>query len=165
MNNNNNLNDDKIYMTKEGIKDLENKLNILVNETRPAVLIDLSEARKQGDLSENADYDAARERQAEVESEILKIETILSKSEEIKHINNKIVEISNIVKFENIDTGKIIEIKLVSSNIEIEPFNEKVLSIAIDSPIGKAMMSKKVNDEVLIETSSKNFRIRILKIT
>ncbi len=160
---NNNHNEEKIFMTKEAIDGLKLKLDKLINIVRPEVLKELSEARKQGDLSENADYDSAREKQAEIESEIAKIETILINVEEIKSVNNDIIEISNVVSFEDDNLKETKIIKLVSSPIEIDPFSE-VINIAVNSPIGKAMLGKKVGDVIEIETNNNISKIKILKI-
>jgi len=160
---NNNSNEEKIFMTKEAIDSLKLKLDKLINIIRPEVLKELSEARKQGDLSENADYDSAREKQAETESEIAKIETILINAEEIKSVNNDIVEISNVISFNDLDTKTTKTIKLVSSSIEIDPFSE-VMNISINSPIGQAIIEKRVGDIVEVITKASTFKIEITKI-
>ncbi|ARU92081.1 transcription elongation factor GreA [Spiroplasma clarkii] len=79
--------DKEIILTNEGLEKLQNELQHLLNIVRPQVIQELVEARAQGDLSENADYDAARNRQAEVEARIKEIETMLSK---VKIIDEKI---------------------------------------------------------------------------
>lgn len=80
---------EEILLTKEGIKDLQEELDNLINVIRPEVIEELKEARAQGDLSENADYDAARNRQAEVEGRIKEIESLLTKAKEIKEVKSK----------------------------------------------------------------------------
>ncbi len=159
---NNNPNN-KIYMSRESIQELRDRLEHLINEVRPQILEELAEARKQGDLSENADYDAAREKQAEVEAEISRVESILIQAEEIVAKDKNKVEISNIVTFTNLKTGEEQTIKLVSSNIEVSPFAD-IPAIAIDSPIGSALLGKLIGDEVKVVSPSGKFNIKINKI-
>ncbi len=158
---NNNLN--KIYMSRESIEELRERLNHLINEVRPQILEELAEARKQGDLSENADYDSAREKQAEIEAEISRVESILIKAVEIVAKDKNKVEISNIVTFKMIETGETRTIKLVSSNIEVNSLVD-VPSIAIDSPIGHAILGKLIGDEVTVIAPTSKFKIKIEKI-
>lgn len=75
---------DKFYVTKEGLQELQNELDTLVHVTRQEVIQELQEARAQGDLSENADYDAARDHQARVEARIRELEALIKNSEIIK---------------------------------------------------------------------------------
>lgn len=99
---------EKILLTKEGIKDLQEELDNLINIIRPAVIEELKEARAQGDLSENADYDAARNRQAEVEGRIKEIESLLTKAKEIKEVKSKtgIIKLGSKVTFTNLLINK-----------------------------------------------------------
>ncbi len=160
----NNFDQDKVYMTQEAIDNLRERLNHLVNVIRPEVLKELSEARQQGDLSENADYDSARNKQAELEAEISNLETILTKVEVIENVNLNEVEISNIVTYKNIDTNEEKTIKIVSSSIEVDPFSE-IINVAIDTPIGKALLGKNKGDTVTVETAQKILNLKIMKIS
>ncbi len=160
----NNFDQDKVYMTQEAIDNLKERLNHLVNNVRPEVLKELSEARQQGDLSENADYDSARNKQAELESEISNLETILTKVEVIESVNLNEVEISNIVTYKNLASKEEKTIKIVSSSIEVDPF-AKIINVAIDTPIGNALLGKNKGDTVTVETSQKILNLKIIKIS
>lgn len=160
----NNFDQDKVYMTQEAIDNLKERLNHLVNTVRPEVLKELSEARQQGDLSENADYDSARNKQAELEAEISNLETILTKVEVIENVNLNEVEISNIVTYKNMDTNEEKTIKIVSSSIEVDPFAE-IINVAIDTPIGKALLGKNKGDTVTVETAQKILNLKIIEIS
>ncbi len=143
-------------LTKEGVIKLEQELKVLKEEERPRVLEALKEARAQGDLSENADYDAARDEQGRIEQRIVEIEHIL-----------KNVDIINESKFlvhfveENVDE----EIYLVGSQ-EIDPDKKR---ISVESPLGKvlnsALNSRLLNKPLKVKTEVGEFNIIIKKIS
>ena len=95
--------DEKVYLTDEGFLELEQELNELKNVKRPAVIKALKEARALGDLSENADYDAARNEQAQVEGRILELEKIMENVEIIEKGNTDTVSLGMTVKVNYID--------------------------------------------------------------
>lgn len=93
--------DEKIYVTEEGLQDLKNELETLVHVTRNEVIEELKAARAQGDLSENADYDAARDRQAQVESRIKELEHTIRNAEVITEVKStKFVRLGSTVEIE-----------------------------------------------------------------
>ena len=150
---------EEILLTKEGMEELKAELNNLINVIRPAVIEELKEARAQGDLSENADYDAARNRQAEVEGRIKEIESFLTKAKEIKEVKSKtgVIKLGNKVSFTNLAINKDFEIKIVGA-VEANPFENTVSN---ESPIAKAIIGKKVGDIVEIKGIQAPYKISI----
>jgi len=152
--------EDFFELTAEGFLELETELNELKNVRRPEVITALKEARAMGDLSENADYDAARNEQAQIEARIKELEYKLEHS--------KIVEpkkkggsagIGSVVTVQDED-GEEEEYKLVSS-VEADPFNNK---ISVESPIGLAIKGHKTGDTVLVESPNGGYNIKILNV-
>ncbi|WP_422397910.1 transcription elongation factor GreA [Spiroplasma endosymbiont of Cantharis nigra] len=154
--------DKDIILTAEGLKELKEELTHLINNIRPQVIEELVEARAQGDLSENADYDAARNRQAEVEARIKEVEAMLSKAKIIKDSNskNKEVKIGSQVTFTSQKTKKEMTVKIVGA-IEADPFENKISN---ESPLAKAMMGKVVGDSVEVRELKEPYKITIKDI-
>ncbi|MFW4371305.1 MAG: transcription elongation factor GreA [Spiroplasma sp. hy2] len=153
---------EEILLTKEGIKDLQKELDNLINVIRPEVIEELKEARAQGDLSENADYDAARNRQAEVEGRIKEIESLLTKAKEIKEVKSKtgIIKLGSTVTFTNLLINKKYELKIVGA-VEANPFEN---TISNESPIAKVIIGKKVGDLVEIKGIQEPYKVKILTV-
>ena len=109
--------DDKIYVTQEGLEELKKEQENLIHVVRQEVIEDLKAARAQGDLSENADYDAARDRQAQVEARIRELEVMLNNIEIIddKQGSVRVAKIGSTVKIEELDTHQIDEFTIVGS--------------------------------------------------
>ena len=151
---------DKIKLTKAGRKALEDEYRNLVDVVREEVKVQLAEARAQGDLSENADYDAARNKQAEVETRIKQIEDILANSEEIKGGSNKNrVALGSTVTVKFIDSGKEDSYMIVGT-VESDGFAHKISNA---SPLGEAVVGKSVGDIVEVKVA-KPYRVEITKI-
>ncbi|AGM25000.1 transcription elongation factor GreA [Spiroplasma chrysopicola] len=153
---------EEILLTKEGIKDLQAELDNLINTVRPQVIEELKEARAQGDLSENADYDAARNRQAEVEGRIKQIEGLLTKAKEIKEVKSKagVIKLGSKVTFTNLLLKKDFEIKIVGA-VEANPFEN---TISNESPIAKAIIGKKVGETVEIKGIQTPYKVTIVSV-
>jgi transcription elongation factor GreA len=148
-------------LTQEGVDKLKNELAYLKDVKRGENLEALKEARAQGDLSENADYDAARNEQARIEARIAEIETILKNVKIIKTTSEDVVNIGKTVTVKYLDTNDVKDFYLVGS-IEADPRARK---ISIESPIGKAMMNKEKNEVVEVKTETgKIFKIEIMDI-
>ncbi len=160
--NGDNTMNEEILLTKEGIKDLQEELDNLINVVRPEVIEELKEARAQGDLSENADYDAARNRQAEVEGRIKEIESLLTKAKEIKEVKSKtgIIKLGSTVTFTNLLINKKYELKIVGV-VEANPFEN---TISNESPIAKAIIGKKVGDLVEIKEIQEPYKVKIITV-
>lgn len=118
--------EDKLYVTQEGLNDLKNELNELIHVTRNEVIEELKSARAQGDLSENADYDAARDHQAQVEARIKELEHMIRNAEVIEgKKNSKYVRLGSTVTIEELDTKNILTYTIVGS-VESDPLNGKL---------------------------------------
>lgn len=146
-------------LTKDGEEKLKEELNRLINVERPQIIEALTSARAQGDLKENADYDAARNRQGEVEGRIKEIERILANAKVIKEDrnNDKIVGIGSKVL---IKSGNSEEEYDIVGTVEADPMNNKISN---ESPLGLALTGHKVGDEVEVK-AKKNYRVKILNI-
>ncbi|QEH61580.1 transcription elongation factor GreA [Spiroplasma chinense] len=152
----------EIILTNEGLNELKEELSNLINVIRPQVIEELVEARAQGDLSENADYDAARNRQAEVEARIKEVEGMLSKVKIIDDGGKKSseVKVGNSVTFSNAKTKKDMTIKIVGA-IEADPFENKISN---ESPLAKAMLGRSVGDTMEVRELKEPYKITIKEI-
>ena len=154
---------EKQQLTKEGRRKLEDELRNLIDFVREDVKKQLAEARAQGDLSENADYDAARARQAEVEGRITEIEAILANAEIISDKKNakgeKKVGLGSVVDIEYLDSGKVATYTIVGT-VEADPFSGKISNA---SPFGAALIGKKEGDEVEVK-AGKVYNVKIVKL-
>jgi transcription elongation factor GreA len=148
-------------LTQEGVDNLKTELTHLKDVKRGENLEALKEARAQGDLSENADYDAARNEQARIESRIAEIENIMKNVKIIKTTQEDIVNIGKTVRVRFIESNETKEFYLVGS-IEADPRARK---ISIESPIGKAMLNHGEGDTVEVKTETgRLFSIEIVEI-
>ncbi len=150
-------------LTKEGVSKLRAELDELKDVKRPEVLRQLQEARAQGDLSENADYDAAREAQARTEARIKEIENILENAKIIKVTSSDDkVNIGKTVKINFVERKKEATYKLVGT-IEANP---TLNMISIESPVGKAIIGLSVGERVLVRLENgKMFHVEVLEIS
>ena len=153
--------DKKITITKRGREALESELRNLIDVVRPEVIEQLKAARAQGDLSENADYDAARDKQASVEHRISEIENILSNCEVIddRPLDSKVVSLGTKVTFKDLSDNTEHTVDIVGS-VEANPLEGLISN---ECPIGSAMIGKHVGERVIIETSEP-YEIEILNI-
>lgn len=151
----------KIYLTQEGFEELKSELDILINVKRPENIQAIKEARALGDLSENADYDAAKNDQAEIEGRIKKIEKMLDNVEIIEKVNSDVVGLGTTVSIKYVDDeDETDEYKIVGSQ-EADPFESKISN---ESPIAKAIMNKRVGDVVEVESPNGVYKIEIIEI-
>ena len=150
----------KTLLTEEGLKELQDELDDLINVKRPANLKAIKEARALGDLSENADYDAAKNDQAELEGRIKKIEKMLENYEIIEKKSNDKVGLGSTVNIKYIDDDEEDEYVIVGSQ-EADPFESKISN---ESPIAIAIMNKKVGDIVEVESPNGSYKIEITAI-
>ena len=152
--------EDYFELTAEGYLELETELNELKNVKRKEVITALKEARAMGDLSENADYDAARNDQAQIEARIKELEYKLEHSQIVdKKRKGGSVGIGSVVTVKD-DDGDEEEYKIVSS-VEADPFNNK---ISVESPIGVAMKGHKKGDTVLVESPNGGYNVTIVNV-
>ena len=151
------------YYTEKGLKELRQKLDHLKDIERPLASKAIGEARDKGDLSENAEYDAAKEAQGMLEMEISKLEETLSNAriiDESKLDSSKIL-IHPTVKIKNLTNSAIMEYKLVAQS----EANLSQGKISVDSPIGKGLLGKKNGDIVEIAIPNGNVKFEILEIS
>ena len=147
-------------LTEEGLKELQVELDELINVKRPANLKAIKEARALGDLSENADYDAAKNDQAELEGRIKKIEKMLENYEIIENKTSDKVALGSRVEIKYVDDDETDEYMIVGSQ-EADPFASKISN---ESPIAKALLNKKVGDVVDVESPNGVYKIEITGI-
>lgn len=150
----------KTLLTKEGLAEIKKELAELINVKRPANLKAIKEARALGDLSENADYDAAKNDQAELEGRIKKLEKMLENYEIIENKSSDKVGLGSTVEIKYVDDDEIDEYKIVGSQ-EADPFMSKISN---ESPIAKALLNKKVGDVVEVESPNGVYKIEITEI-
>ncbi len=153
-------NENVVYLTEEGYKDLKAEYDDLINVRRPQNIIAIKEARSLGDLSENADYDAARNEQAQIEARIKTIEKMMENIEIIKETNKDEVSLGSTVSLKYVDDDETDEYKIVGSQ-EADPFESKISN---ESPIAKAIMNHKVGDIVSVESPNGSYDVEITEI-
>lgn len=156
----NKMKDNKVYLTDEGFLELEEELNELKNVKRPEVIKALKEARALGDLSENADYDAARAEQAQVEGRIQELEKIMENVHIIEKGETDKVSLGTTVKIKYVDDDEIEEYMIVGSK-EADPSNNKISN---ESPIAKAIMNGKVGEIKKVASPNGEYEVEIVAI-
>lgn len=151
----------KVFLTQEGYDEIKEELDNLINVKRPENIVAIKEARALGDLSENADYDAARNEQAEIEARIKKLEMVIENAEIIEEISTDTVGLGNTVTISYVDDlDDTDEYKIVGSQ-EADPFESKISN---ESPIAKALMNHKVGDVVSVESPNGSYEIKVIEI-
>ena len=152
--------DEKFYVTEEGLKELKEEYENLVHVVRNEVIEDLKAARAQGDLSENADYDAARDKQAQVEARIKELEHMIRTAEVIsENRGTSYVRLGSTVTVEPMDTHEKITFTIVGT-VEADPLNGKVSNA---TPLAEAILEKKVGTVVTVEVDEP-YDVKIVEI-
>ena len=151
------------YMTEEGYNKILAEINYLESVRRPEISAQIAEARDKGDLSENAEYDAAREAQGLLEAKISQLKGMLSNARLIdeSQLKTDVVQIMNKVKLKNTKTKATMAYTIVSDS----EANLKENKIAVSTPIAQGLMGKKVGDIVDIKVPSGMMNFEILEIT
>jgi len=151
-----------VYLTHEGLNKLKIELRELVKVIRTEATIDLATAREHGDLSENAEYDAARENLNDIDRRIYELQQNLSNVEIIEENSIKSDEIRVLCKvmLENLGNGSKIDYTLVDP-LQSDPTKKR---ISLKSPIGKGLLGKRVGDEVSISVPSGEIQFKVLSI-
>ena len=142
------MSDTKVYLTSEGFLEIEQELNELKNVKRPEIIKALKDARALGDLSENAEYDAARAEQAQIEGRILELEKIMENAEIIENKKTDTVDLGVTVKICYVDDDEEEEYRIVGSK-EADPSNNKISN---ESPIAKSIIGAKVGEVRAVAT-------------
>jgi transcription elongation factor GreA len=150
------------YYTEAGLKKLQDELNQLKNVERPNISRQIAEARDKGDLSENAEYDAAKDAQGMLEMKIAKLEDVIANA----RVMNGTVDTSKVfvlckVKIKNKANGQTMTYTLVSE----QEADLKAGKISVSSPIGQGLLGKKVGDTAMIEVPSGKLNFEILSIS
>ena len=151
------------YLTLEGLEKLKAEFHQLVSEERPSISRQIAEARDKGDLSENAEYDAAKEAQGLLELKISKLEDMIANARIIdeSRINTTHIQIMNKVKLKNLINNTIVEYTLVG---ETEA-NLREGKLAAATPIGKALIGKSKGDVVEVSVPSGLIKFEIMEIS
>ncbi|MEM7085390.1 MAG: transcription elongation factor GreA [Bacteroidota bacterium] len=151
------------YYTAEGLKKLRDELNQLKDVERPKASQDIAEARDKGDLSENAEYDAAKEAQGMLEMRIAKLEDTLANARIIdeSQLDLSKVLVHSTVKIKNVTNGMEMNYKLVAQS----EADLKTGKISVDSPIGKGLLGKEVGDLAEIQVPNGTMKFEILEIS
>ncbi len=152
----------KNYLSKEGHERLEKELRDLKTRGRKEIAAELSEARSKGDLSENAEYDAAKEAQGHLEKKIAELEHTLATATIIdeKNMDTSKAYVLSTVTILNKKTGKEMKYTLVSK----DEADFKQGKISVESPIGRALLGKELNDLVTVQVPAGTLELEILKI-
>ncbi|WP_294674344.1 transcription elongation factor GreA [uncultured Fluviicola sp.] len=153
---------DFAYYTEEGLKKLKDELHEMKTVQRPRISEQIAEARDKGDLSENAEYDAAKEAQGLLEMKIAKMEELVSKARIIDNslIDNSKVFILSRVKIKNVNNNMEMEYTLVAES----EADLKEKKISVDSPIGKGLLGKKVGDIADVQTPNGIIKFEVMDI-
>ena len=151
------------YLTEEGLQKLKNELEQLTTVERPSISRQIAEARDKGDLSENAEYDAAKDAQGMLEARIARLEDIIANSRIIdeSRIDTSKVQILNKVKIKNLKTNAVMEYVLVSE----QEANLKEGKISVSTPIARGLIGKKIGDVVEVNVPSGKMSFEILEIS
>jgi transcription elongation factor GreA len=154
---------DVIYITEEGLHKLKEELDQLRNVERPSISKQIADARDKGDLSENAEYAAAKEAQGLLEHKIARLEDIVARSRVLDEtkIDTSSVRILNRVKIRNKANNSVMEYLIVPES----EANFKLGKIAVSSPIAQGLMGKKVGDVVNIKVPSGIIPFEIVSIS
>lgn len=151
------------YYTEEGLKKLKDELHELETVQRPSISQQIADARDKGDLSENAEYDAAKEAQGLLEAKIAKLKEVISNARVIddSEIDNSRVYILSTVKIKNIKNGAEMQYTLVAEN----EADLKEKKISVESPIGKGLLGKAVGEIADIQTPNGVMQFEVVDIS
>ena len=152
--------DEKVYVTEEGLQKLKDELNNLKQVEREVIIDELREARAQGDLSENADYDAARERQSQNEARIKLLEAQIKNAVIIQdNADNRYVRVGSTVEIEELDT-KMVNTYTIVGTIESDPLNGKLSNV---TPLAEAILDQRAGAIVTVNVDIP-YDVKILSI-
>jgi len=151
------------YVTEEGLAKMKRELEQMITVERPAISRQIAEARDKGDLSENAEYDAAKDAQGMLEARIHKLEETIRHSRVLdeSRVTTSSIQILNKVKLKNLKNNMIVEYCLVSES----EANLKEGKIAITTPIGKGLVGKKKGETVEIQVPAGKLQFEVLEIS
>ncbi len=151
------------YLSEEGLKKLKEEIEFLTSVERPRISRQIADARDKGDLSENAEYDAAKEAQGLLEMKIAQLQETLRNARVVDEskINTVEVQLMNKVKIKNLKTGAILEYVIVSAR----EANLKENKMSVETPIAKGLIGKKKGDKVTVSVPAGQMSFEILDIS
>jgi len=153
----------KIPMTANGYENLQTELRKLLNEDRPKIIEAIAEARSHGDLSENAEYQYAKEQQSLIEGKIADLESAISRAEviDVKSLEGDDIKFGATVKIEDDDSGEIVTYQIVGE-YESDIKNNK---LSVSSPLARGLINKSVDDvvEIYSPKGQKSYTIKSVK--
>ena len=156
-----NSNTKEVYLTEDGLNEMKKELEFLKLEKRPEVIAALKDARALGDLSENAEYDAARTEQAQVEGRIVELERMIENAIVIKDVKTDKVSIGTKVTLKYIDDDET-EVYTIVGSKEADPFENKISN---ESPIANAIMGLSVGTVVTVDSPNGKYDVEIVAIS
>lgn len=154
--------DKKVILTYAGLKELEAEIQELKVNKRKEIAEKIKEARAQGDLSENAEYDAAKEEQAEVEARIIQIEKLLKNVEVVDEdeVDLSTINVGCKVRLFDVEFDEEIDYAIVGST-EADPLRNKISN---ESPVGEALIGRRVGETAEVETPAGLLKFKVLEI-
>jgi transcription elongation factor GreA len=152
-----------LYMTEDGLKKLRKELDYLTTVERPSISNQIAEAREKGDLSENAEYEAAKEAQGMLELKISRLEEQIAMARIIdeSRIDTKTIQIMNKVKIKNLGNNSIVEYTIVSES----EADLKAGKLSVTTPIAKSLLGKKAGDVVSVRVPSGVVEYEVVNIS
>ncbi len=156
------MSEKKVVLTRDGLEKLENELHDLKTIRRKEVAEKIKEARGQGDLSENAEYDSAKEEQAEIEARIIVLEKMLRNAEVIleDEISTDVVSAGSKVTIFDYEFNEEVTYTIVGS-AEADPMESKISN---ESPLGSTLLGHEVGDELTVSSPAGDIKVKIVKI-
>ena len=151
---------EEFYVTEQGLADMKKELDYLQTEKRPKVIAALKEARALGDLSENAEYDAARSEQSDTENRIVTLEKMIENAIVIKEGAKDLVSVGSTVVIEYLEDGEKDEYTIVGVK-EADPFANKISNA---SPIAKAILGHKQGETVVVASPNGDYKVKVAEI-
>ena len=151
---------EEFYVTEQGLADMKKELDYLKTEKRPKVIAALKEARALGDLSENAEYDAARSEQSDTENRIVTLEKMIENAIVIKEGAKDLVSVGSTVVIEYLEDGEKDEYTIAGVK-EADPFANKISNA---SPIAKAILGHKQGETVVVASPNGDYKVKVAEI-
>ncbi|MGL5020439.1 MAG: transcription elongation factor GreA [Mycoplasmatales bacterium] len=153
----------EIYLTEEQLAKIKEEHEFFIHVKRPEIVERIKEAKSYGDLSENSEYDSAREEQAFVEAKIKELDTLITNAKIITDvIGSDIVVLGTTVTYEDLDSKQKYTYKIVG--VGANPLDEKTPSISTNTPIARALLGKKAGVKIVVEIPNGRKNIKIIKI-
>ncbi|MBX2997738.1 MAG: transcription elongation factor GreA [Caldilineaceae bacterium] len=157
------MSNNTVYLTKEGYEKLESELDYLINVRRKEVADQIAEAKAEGDISENAGYDEAKNAQAFLEGRIREVENRIRNAQlidEMADMPANVVALGRTVVVKEVGTD-LEETYAIVGSVEVDPKNGRISN---ESPMGKALLGKKIGEKVTVKTPSGEIQFQILKL-